>query len=284
MGTDCCGGVCRPATEGGPLACALLSACRVAGETCTSPSDCCTGQCKAAPGGSGTCQALPGCHPALEICKMDMDCCSGRCEMSSDGIKRCSWAPGCRPNQERCASDAECCAGSCKDGPPGVGRCADMPAPMMTPHCLAVGEVCKKAMDCCAGESCSAVETGRSRCVPSARSCVGDGYPCTLGDECCGGHCLPDSTGALSCRSVYAPTGAPCTASDDCYSGSSCVGSPGSLICAPLDPSAPGTATCTADGDACDAVNPVCCGGTVCAHVTGGATACAPPSSTNAGP
>ena len=243
---DCCGGVCGPTTEGGPLGCTLLSQCRVAGETCTAPTDCCTGQCSAGPGGSGSCQALPGCHPALEICKTDMDCCSGRCDTSViDGASRCAWAPGCRPGQERCASNAECCAGNCKMGPPGVGRCADMPAPMMMSHCLAVGEVCKKAMDCCPGESCSPVATGGSRCVPLATSCVGDGYPCTLSEECCGGHCLPDGTGALSCRSVYAPIGAPCTATDDCCSGGTCVGTPGSLICAPLDSSAPGAAMCT---------------------------------------
>src|SRR5690348_6164246 len=102
--------------------------------------------------------------------------------MPPDGVKRCAWAPGGRPNQERCASnpdDMECCSGTCKDG-----RCTDMPAPMMMPHCAAVGELCKKAMDCCAGESCTEVETGRSRCLPSERSCVGDGYPCTLPEQC----------------------------------------------------------------------------------------------------
>jgi hypothetical protein len=35
-------------------------------------------------------------------------------------------------------------------------------------------------------------------------------------------------------------------------------------------------ALCTAAGDMCDTTNPVCCGGTACAHVTGGSTACAP--------
>ena len=285
-GMDCCGGVCGPTTEGGPLGCALLSQCRVAGETCTAPTDCCTGQCSAGPGGSGSCQALPGpgCRPALEICKTSMDCCSGRCDNSViDGVSRCAWAPGCRPVQERCASNADCCSGTCKMGPPGVGRCADMPAPMMMSHCPAVGEVCKKAMDCCPGESCSPVATGGSRCLPLTRSCVGDGYPCALSEECCGGHCLPDGTGALSCRSVYAPVGAPCTASDDCSSGAACLGTPGSLVCSPLDSSAPGV-MCTGRGDACDPANPVCCAGTACSRVAGSTTACAPPTSPNAGP
>lgn len=104
---------------------------------------------------------------------------------------------------------------------------------------------------------------------------MSDGYPCTLSEECCGDHCLPDGTGALSCRSVCAPVGAPCTATDDCCAGAACLGTPGSLICAPLGQSAPGT-LCTGAGDTCDATNPVCCGGTACEHVSGAAIACAP--------
>jgi hypothetical protein len=50
---------------------------------------------------------------------------------------------------------------------------------------------------------------------------------------------------------------------------------PGSLVCAPIDPSTPGM-MCSGAGDTCDATNPVCCGGTSCAHVAGATTACAP--------
>jgi len=64
-------------------------------------------------------------------------------------------------------------------------------------------------------------------------------------------------------------------ATDDCCTGGACLGTPGNLVCAPLDSSAPG-ALCTGAGDICDAVNPVCCGGTACQHVVGDTTACAP--------
>lgn len=220
---------------------------------------------------SGLARVPPG---ARGICKTDMDCCSGRCEQSPDGALRCSWAPGCRPSQNRCASDAECCSGTCTDGPPGVGRCGGMPGPMMTNHCLNIGEVCEKPSDCCAGETCSADSSKRFRCTPSGGRCLTDRYPCALSDECCGGYCLPDSTAALSCHSLCAPIGAPCTATDDCCMGA-CVGSPGSLICSPVDltTSAP---TCTEPGDSCDASNAACCGGTICAMISGGTTGCAP--------
>jgi hypothetical protein len=270
-GCDCCGGVCSTLTEGGPLLCALLSDCRVAGETCTSPGDCCSGQC----GGMGPtkCQALPACHPAFELCKTPMDCCSGRCDLSPEGVKRCAWAPGCRPAQERCSSSEACCSGMCM-GPPGDGRCGGMPGPMMS-RCLDIGQVCKKATDCCNGALCGPDAAGVLRCSPSGSQCVADGYPCALDAECCGTHCLPDADGVLSCHSNRAPLGAPCTASEDCGDGAACVGSPGSLICTLVDPAVT-TPGCAGPGEACVATNAACCGGTVCAAVTGRTTACAP--------
>lgn len=46
--------------------------CAVAGESCSSDSDCCDGTCK-----NGTCQEA--CHGSGETCRVDGDCCSGTC-------------------------------------------------------------------------------------------------------------------------------------------------------------------------------------------------------------
>jgi hypothetical protein len=133
--------------------------------------------------------------------------------------------------------------------------------------------------ECCGGgaDACRKDQTGTMRCLGPAAggsSCTLAGYPCVLAEQCCGSHCLPDGTGALSCRSSCAPLGAACTANEDCCDGT-CLGPPGRTACvgvnAPID-----AARCTPAGDACDPLAAFCCGGSLCAIVSGGGHACAP--------
>ena len=129
--------------------------------------------------------------------------------------------------------------------PDGIARCAPTPGPMapppMTKGCRALGELCAKSPDCCAGgaDSCRADANGTLRCLgPSAGStCLPEGLPCSVAAQCCGGlWCLPDTTGALTCASTCAPTGAPCVALEDCCAGVSgdCLGPAGARVCTHL--------------------------------------------------
>jgi hypothetical protein len=142
--------------------------------------------------------------------------------------------------------------------------------------CRPLGERCMKDGDCCAAGpmACRKDATGTSRCLGPMTpgvTCSEVGFPCSVPEQCCGGHCLPDGTGALVCRDACAPDGAGCHADEDCCGGA-CVGAPGQTVCA----SGPaGDARCTRAGDPCDSLVAACCAGTVCAVVTGGGHACA---------
>ena len=131
-----------------------------------------------------------------------------------------------------------------------------------------------KTDECCAGESCRADTTGRMRCLPGAGGCSAAGYPCAVAQQCCGGFCLPDGSGAYACRDTCAPDGAGCGAPEDCCSGA-CVGSPGATVCIAIS-LPPAEPVCVSAGDACDTAPGSCCVGTLCAEVQGGTHACAP--------
>jgi hypothetical protein len=273
---ECCGRICAERGESGVMGCQLLSACRADGEICATGDTCCSGRCTTMPGGTGRCQALPGCRPALEPCMDAKDCCSGLCapslEPSGPGPNRCVRADGCQPEQERCATGATCCSGVCNVGPEGVGRCAKAPRPMAD-HCRVLGELCMKPDECCAGTRCHADAAGAMRCLPKAGGCSAAGFPCSVGEQCCGHRCLPDGTGGYTCRDTCAPAGAACSATADCCGGS-CVGAPGATVCVPAagatDP------ICVAPGDACESALGACCAGTACAQLASGGRACAP--------
>jgi hypothetical protein len=69
--------------------------------------------------------------------------------------------------------------------------------------------------------------------------CLPDGAECDFGDTCCGGVCVPDSTGVLRCGAMCVMDGGACTTSADCC-GCGCV-SDGA-----------GGSVCTSDSERCD--------------------------------
>jgi hypothetical protein len=157
-------------------------------------------------------------------------------------------------------------------GPEGVPRCAKTPG-----MCHAIGDVCMMTADCCDGGSgaCRDDRTGVLRCLPPASaSCAGAGSGCAVGEQCCGGFCVADGSGALGCRDACLPLGAPCRANEDCCDGA-CAGPPASPVCVAAS-GAPAAGACTASGQACDPAQAACCAGAQCAVVSGGAAACAP--------
>jgi hypothetical protein len=150
----------------------------------------------------------------------------------------------------------------------------------MPKGCRAIGDLCGKSTDCCLGgtDSCRADSNGTLRCLgPSAgATCLPEGLPCSVAAQCCGGRCLPETTGTLTltltCASTCAPFGAPCVALEDCCAGV-CLGPAGARVCTQLTGPTVGP-TCTTTGDACGDDAASCCAGTGCASLTSGGTAC----------
>ena len=73
------------------------------------------------------------------------------------------------------------------------------------------------------------IEALNSRGFWTTEPCRSDGVTCESGDECCGGYCQPDSTGALVCtaqKPVCAMLSERCTQSGDC-----CPSPDGAVVC-----------------------------------------------------
>jgi hypothetical protein len=234
---ECCSGRCE-ASDGTNKTCVTSATqCLFGGEACNVNADCCSGVC----GADGFCPVFAGCQTAGEPCTGHHECCTGVCADPGTGTAVCQYVSGCRPIGEICDVDADCCSSSCRgDTKGGVKRC-DKPAGCMWP-----GEVCwtGQAANCCpqgkdGGNSlCLASVLGVSRCFTAGTSdaCRSDGSECAFGDECCGGICLPDQTGALRCGSQCVSTGGSCTASADCCNGPCVLGRcvPNEQACIPL--------------------------------------------------
>jgi hypothetical protein len=268
---DCCSGNCNAAgggaCTGGGCTCGPSIGCKAASEECTADSQCCNNLCDR-PGGvaTGTCALLGACRSAGEPCGTEGfngNCCSTVClDADGEGVPRCQFLGGCRVQDDLCSFDAECCSGACVqdgqtlDGRP-IKRCANADS------CLPVGEVCGgqgSSSNCCpngGGDTgCEATGSGFSRCfggtpgctipggpcqstadccvesfsnimcqpsvVTGANACcLADGQICAFGDLCCGGICSPsgdaaDPPGTLRCGSTCGVTNDACTVDSDC--------------------------------------------------------------------
>jgi hypothetical protein len=131
--------------------------------------------------------------------------------------------------------------------------------------------------DCCGGAgSCRAGSDGALRCLPAAAGaqCTPSGYSCRVPEQCCGGRCAPDATGALACRATCVPPGAPCAGPGDCCSGL-CSGAFGGFVCLPVPDGSPGASVCAPLGEPCDPLEPACCADGVCVTLATGGSACA---------
>ena len=303
-GDDCCTGNCAtPAgatcAGGTDCVCGASTGCRPGGQACTRDGECCNGFCDR-PGGAamGTCALLGACRVAGEPCGtpgFNGACCSTVCLDTTGTGARCQFLGGCRVQDELCDSNGECCSGSCleagrtADGRP-IMRCANADS------CLPAGEVCGglgASSNCCpngGGDTgCEPTGSGFRRCFggengtctlpgqecTSADECCNDPYPnlgcepragtttnvcclgqgeaCAFGDVCCCGVCAPDVAGALvCCPQVGSCTadGQTCTMDSDCCSGDCGVDLGGNMVCSPTTCVINGGA-CTADGDCC---------------------------------
>jgi hypothetical protein len=195
-----------------------MAECQTVGEPCTGYHECCTGLCADPGTGVPICQFISGCRPIGEICIQANDCCSGVCEVYEDtGILRCQKTGSCMDTGEIC--NVGQAANCCPTGPLGGPRL------------------------------CLPTVLGLTRCYdPDAvDDCLPDGSPCSFGDECCGGFCLPDQNGDLFCGAVCVPEGEACTVDMDCCEGVCTDG-----LCAP------NFTDCQPIGGACEAPEDCC--------------------------
>ncbi|MBN1612409.1 MAG: hypothetical protein JW940_37610 [Polyangiaceae bacterium] len=208
----------------------------VAGESCETDGDCCSGTC----GDDGLCPDTGRCQTAGEPCTGYHECCTGICADPGTGTSVCQYAGGCRPIGEVCADDADCCSARRDADSDGIHRC------IKPPGCMQPGEVCwtGQAANCCpngrdgGNRLCLPSVIGVHRCFTAGtpEECVPDGQSCAFGDECCSGLCLPDQDRNLVCGPACVPTDGACTADGDCCDGLCMDGqcTPRLLECVPL--------------------------------------------------
>ncbi|HTA89047.1 MAG TPA: hypothetical protein VK745_05715, partial [Polyangiaceae bacterium] len=202
-GTECCSGVCDPASG----CVSTTTTCAASGDACKVGTDCCSlscvgEKCSAAQcvsdGAacasddsccSGTCGADKTCTPLNDSCKTagntcagNADCCSGLCDAS----KHCALGSSfCIQPGDTCARDGDCCTANCVIAAAhSVGTCA--PPPTGPAYCTKVdGMLCSGCGDCCS-RLCAPGPSGVSICQP-ASGCHVTGDLCRKDSDCCGG-------------------------------------------------------------------------------------------------
>jgi hypothetical protein len=199
-----------------------MAECQSVGEPCTGYHECCTGLCADPGTGVPVCQMLSGCRPIGEVCLKSENCCSGICTPYQDtGIMRCEFVGSCLQPGELCweGQPTNCCP----SGPDG------------------------------GSELCHPTLLGLQRCFGEGTDeeggCIPEGLPCSFGEECCLGVCVPGPGDGLICGPCVGIGGA-CTADADCCDGL-CVGG----VCEPnYNDCEPIGAQCSADEDCCSGV------------------------------
>jgi hypothetical protein len=229
-GTNCCSRVCADIPGGGKI-CQLASGCRVIGDICTSPTDCCGGPGVGTAGaGNATCTPVAGTDPP---------------------VGTCSNPNSCDPEGDVCGLSANARHDCCDCAPPKIDCCK--PDSSGVPRCYGTPSM----------GNCPNGYTGATGC------CIATGDICAFDNECCNGApCLPDGTGVLRCGTTCVMLNGTCTATADCCTGLICnvpPGSPSGTCENPPTPDAgPGSdaGTCAEVGQTCgDAVGGItCCG------------------------
>lgn len=206
-----------------------------------------------------------------------------------------SEAGACKVGGASCTADAECCSvngvQSCIAGDGGAKVCAG-PAS----SCKVAGDACSGGNECCTN-ACIA-----QKC--SGTQCTADNQACTMNEQCCGGSCADDGSGAgtkkcialnATCKtsgnpcgtgteccsklcknglcssgvSFCAQTGDVCADNNDCCGGNCTKASGATLGTCGATVSAPGAGGCDVKGTVCGKVgDPLkACGGTCCSRV-----------------
>jgi hypothetical protein len=214
----CSGATCDTASK----TCAYLGLCRPTGASCNVATDCCTLTCTA-----GACGAA--CKQLSAACAASADCCSGNC---AAGACAPVVAGGCTTLGNACTSPAGCCSGNCQGG-----ACAPSGGP-----CLAQGDTCYRASDCCTNvcnqpNGANSAGTCGSIQTMGSGGCTLDGEPCNGCSGCCSRTCVPTSTGGRICQpaSGCKLEGDLCVKDTDCCGGGA-TGLPGanSVTCIPI--------------------------------------------------
>ncbi|MCB9730724.1 MAG: hypothetical protein H6746_19795 [Deltaproteobacteria bacterium] len=189
-----------------------------------------------------------------------VDCDDGElCTTDACGAEGCIHAPASGPcnDQDPCTVGDACdAAGACVgtprncaglDGPCAVGDCDGA-----TGQCVATtlpdDTACEDGDPCTVGELCTA-----GACVGTAVDCSSLDGPCVVG------VCNPESG---ACNSEIQPNGKPCDDADPCTAGDRCVSGQclpkGATLCSDGDP-CNGVETCDSGQGGCQAGTPVVC-------------------------
>ncbi|HEX7667745.1 MAG TPA: hypothetical protein VF407_24630, partial [Polyangiaceae bacterium] len=291
--TDCCTGTCSIATGATVGTCSALpnlgrnncsggvdgTVCSGSADGGTGCLDCCSRLCAPyAPTGVSICQPANGCHVEGDLCRKDADCCGGE-DLLPDGGEP---LPGAKRVQCLKASGADTgyCA-SPTSGGPGLNSCnpegnvchykgSDYACGNSSEEnncCEHLGAATDCELDALGVPRCHVVggDAGVLPCIPTDGECAFDG-------DCCGGKCLPNSSGLLVCNPVKcSPSAGTCTTTADCCNGLNCNVPPGSTTgtCGGSTSGSPdgGPGSCSAYGQSCTTASD-CCNNVPCTSGT----------------
>jgi hypothetical protein len=200
-GTNCCSRLCVPTSTGGHI-CQVAQGCRVVGDICSKDTDCCGGPVGGPGAGNVTCVLDTGTMPPVGRCRNPLSCnpegdvCGGTGSGQVNARQDCC---DCAPPKFNC----------CKPDANGVHRCYGTPAGTtacktgytgVAPCCIAAGQQCTFASECCGGAPCVPDAMGTLRCLamtPMGPTCVAKGGVCTSSSDCCAGYACNIVNGSL---------------------------------------------------------------------------------------
>jgi hypothetical protein len=192
--TNCCSRVCAPWALSGVKICQPASGCRLTNDLCKKASDCCGGDVTPQGGLKVTCNLDPATNPPVGACANPNGCQprGGLCGLKGGG-NACGNARedccDCQPPKWQC----------CKADSLGIPRCFGGSTPQCPkgydsrdPNCcIATGNACKFAAECCGGSPCVPDASGVLRCLAAPGggvACVPSGGLCTTTGDCCTGQ------------------------------------------------------------------------------------------------
>jgi len=235
-------GLCSQPSSGG-VNCTAVDGTVCPGGSCGS---CCSRLCAPyGPTGVNICQPAQGCRVEGDLCRTNADCCGAMGSgVLGDGSVVCSssgngtdvgvcMTPGPTAEGGTCVPEGDVCHYNQSNYTCSISSArADCCGPQ-TPKWLAC------VLDPFGVPRCNAF-TGQG---DAGIGCIAPGQACAMASECCGGvPCVPNANGQLVCgSSACQQSGNSCTANADCCSGLPCIALPGSTqgTCTPVNPPPP---------------------------------------------
>ena len=236
-------GLCGQPSSGG-VNCTGVDGSLCPGGNCGS---CCSRLCAPyGPTGVHICQPAQGCRVEGDLCRKSADCCGAAGSgVLGDGAVVCSntvnggdvgvcMTPGPTTAGGTCDPEGDVCHYNSPDYTCSISSARSDCCGPQTPKFLAC------VLDPFGVPRCNAY-TG----VPGdgGVGCVASGNSCATATDCCGGNpCVPDASGKLTCSpGSCQSSNQSCTTNADCCAGLPCVASPGSIqgTCTPILPPPP---------------------------------------------